>query len=264
MIATSSMLRLGASSRVLEVRNENGENPHPEWLVILIGEVQRYQRAIQECPIIVDLSNGTFLLSQVQDCLIQLYPFVKTFPYWISLNIDKVTDHATRVVLGRFVNVLKWYEHQWVYTAEGFGLRRQELFEAPIRLKIEALNQYMWLVSRRRTIAEGMISLGYSMGSLMRVIAPSLFLGFTQYEQRTGKVLNKKAFSWVRGQVRSHDKFIQASLEITKRYVFSNLEQNTVKEVAIRSLAYLLMALEECGAKYDPGNSYRRVRHAAA
>ena len=264
MISTSSLPRFGESNRVCEVWDANGEHSHPEWLVSLIGEVQRYQRAIRECPIIVDLSKGTFLLSQAQDCLIQLYPFVKTFPDWLSLNMDKVSDHGTRLVLGRFVNVLKWYEHQWVFMAEGFGLRRQELFEAPIRLKVEALNQYMWLVSRRRSIAEGMISLGYSMGSLTRVIAPSLLAGFTQYEQRTGRVFKRKGLSWVRSQARSHDEFIHASLEITKRYVFSNLEQDSVKEVAIRSLAYLLMALEECGAKYDPWNSYRRVRHVAA
>ena len=264
MISTAIMSRLEASSSVCEPWDAMVDIPHPDWLVVLLGEVRRYQRAIQECPIVVDLSNGTFLLPQAQDCLIQLYPFVKTFPDWISLNRDKVSDRETRVILERFVNVLRRHEHQWIYMAEGFGVHRQELFEAPIRLKVEALNQYMWLVSRRRTLAEGMISLGYAMGSLTCVIAPSLFVGFTQYEKRTGQELGKKAFSWVRSQARSHDKFIRASLEITKQHVFSKFEQESVKEVAIRSLAYLLMALEECGAKYDPWNSYRRVRHRAA
>lgn len=264
MISTTTLSRLGASSTVCEPWGTTVDTPHPDWLLALLGEVRRYQHAIQECPIVVDLSKGTFLLPQAQDCLIQLYPFVKTFPDWISLTRDKVSDRETRMILERFVTMLKWYEHQWMYMAEGFGVHRQELFEAPIRLKVEALNQYMWLVSRRRTLAEGMISLGYAMGSLTCVIAPSLLVGFTRYEERTGRKLGKKAFSWVRSQARSRDEFIRASLEITKHHVFSKFEQASVKEVAIRSLAYLLMALEECGAKYDPWNSYRRVCHAAA
>ena len=264
MIAPPVVTRIGALRGVRGMQPAHAAVSIPEWLEGLLAEVDRYRKAIQECPILVDLSQGTFSLSQVQDCVIQLYPFVQTFPEWISLIKEKKADAATCAILTQYGRVLRWYVPQWIAMAEGFGVHRQELFETPVRLNVEALNQYLWFVSRRGSMVEGVMSLGYAIGSVTRSIAPFLLHGFTHYEQRTGIVLRKQVNTWVRSQAQSSDWYIRESLEIVMRSVSSKLTQDSVSKAVTRSLAYLLMVLEECGLTYDPWHAYRRIHNVAA
>lgn len=265
MNATSVSTRLSVSGGMSHLQCAHSVDVlNSKWLSVLKEEVDRSQQAIQACPVLVALSRGTFSHSQMQDCLIQLYPVVKTFPVWIGLLKEKVADRETRAVLAHYGRRVSWYVPQWILMAEGFGLRRQELFESPVRGNVHALNQYLWWISRWGSLAEGIMSLGYAIGSVTRLIAPCLLAGFTYYEQRTGTVLTKKASSWVRRQALSRDSCLHEFLEITQASVSSSIERDAVSKAVIRSLAHLRMALEECGTTYDPWNAYRRIGHNAA
>ncbi len=264
MFATPVSPRLWVSKRERDLQPTDVEAPKLEWLDLLMTDIGRYQQAIQQCPIIVHLSHGTFSHSQVRDCLIQLYPFVKMIPEWVSLLEAKAVDGGTCAILSRYGRMMSWYVPQWVHMAEGFGLHRQELFESAVRVQVKVLNQYMWFVSRQGSVVEGMMSLGYAIGQVTRSLAPFLLNGLKQYEQRTGRLLTQQATSWLRHHVQSSDWYSRECVKIVERTVLSRTDQDAVSAVDTRSLAYLLMILEECGVMYDPWNSYRHIGHTAA
>ncbi len=246
------------------LRTPRFEASHPEWLVSLIQEIEQYQRAVQECAVIRNASGGLFTRAQAQECLIQFYPFMATFPQWISLNLMKTSDCAIQDILKRYVSRTTWQAQQWVLMAEGFGVCRKKLFETPIRIKIAALNQYMWTVNRHQSLAEGVMTMGYAIGGVMKMIAPLLLDGFRQYAQYTNEVLQKNTVAWVLNHVQYDNRVVFESLEITKGLVSKESEQDAVRTTSLQSLQFLLTALEDCGVEYDPCDSFRHAHHVAA
>ena len=76
-------------------------SPHPPWIVHLINEIDPYQQRIFNCPLVKDTSRGTLSLEQMRGWLMQLYPFIETFPQWIALNITKAPQAFAREILYR-------------------------------------------------------------------------------------------------------------------------------------------------------------------
>ena len=254
MIATPPSIVFGGARRGEGICHTHSDERVDDWLEVLAVEIAQFENEMKQCPIVVDLSNGTFSRSQVQDCLIQLYPFVKMLPEWVGLIADKGSDCRMQALLMRYRGITKWYVPQWIDMAEEFDVHCQELFESPVRNAVETLNQYMWCVSRGGSALEGMMTLVYAIGNVMRFLAPSILIGFKHYERRTGMVLSKKARGWIRHQALSNDMCIRESHEIAKSCLLSKQAQTSVTRVVSQSLTYLLMALGECGVRVDPWN----------
>ncbi|GJL51820.1 MAG: hypothetical protein NPIRA01_30470 [Nitrospirales bacterium] len=237
---------------------------YPPWLGSLIKEIKPYHRTVQDSFRIRNVTHGTFTRTQAHDCLIQFYPLMETFPHWASLNVEKTSDCALRATLQRHVRAIKWQAHRWRQMAEGFGVSRQQLFETSIRMNVKVLNQYLWTVTHRQSLAESMMVLGYVLGGAVRLMAPSLLNGITRYEQRMNLILTKNTQSWVRSHRLSTGRCIRESLEIVSRHVSTQSEQLGVRAEAIQSLEFLLMALQASDGEYDPYDSYWRIYHVAA
>jgi len=137
---------------------------YPPWLGSLIKEIKPYHRTVQDSFRIRNVTHGTFTRAQAHDCLIQFYPLMETFPHWASLNVEKTSDCALRATLQRHVRAIKWQAHRWRQMAEGFGVSRQQLFETSIRMNVKVLNQYLWTVTHRQSLAESMMVLGICIG----------------------------------------------------------------------------------------------------
>ncbi len=240
------------------------KTPHPDWILKLIQEVAPYQQVLKECPVIISASKGRLTLSSIRACLIQLYPLVNSYPHWIALQREKVADPSVQRMLSQQIRMKKLYAQQWVSMAEAFGVSQRELMNAAILLKVEALTQYMWSVTRNRIFVEGMTALGFAIAGAMPNIARAFRHGFTQYEHLEGVKLSKRAYGWVNSHAQSDLSHVWETLELAKGSVRQQAEQEAVKETAIRSLEYLRMALEECEGNYDPYDSFRRVRLVAA
>ena len=235
---------------------------HPDWLTALISEIETYQRAIWECPLVTQTSRGELSLAQMRGWLIQLYPFIETFPQWIALNITKTSDAFSRELLIDNVRVEKWHAQQWVHMAEGFGVSRQELHETPVLPKVEALTHYMWSVNLRGSIAESMSAMTYAIEGTTQGIARAALQGFPQYEKMGGINLTKRAYTWMRNHARYDEAHPLEALEIIKRHTTSELEQLCIRRAAVRSLQYFLMAFEECYNVYNPYRSFLQFNKA--
>src|SRR6185437_7015253 len=70
--------------------------PHPSWVLDLRRQIEPTWNAILNCRLIREASAGTLSLPQMRGWLLQLYPFIETFPKWIALSIPKTQDPMSR------------------------------------------------------------------------------------------------------------------------------------------------------------------------
>ena len=65
---------------------------HPPWILELDRYIEPYRQAIWNCRLITKASSGNLSLRQMRARIIQLYPFIETFPQYLAMNIVKAPD----------------------------------------------------------------------------------------------------------------------------------------------------------------------------
>lgn len=224
----------------------------PPWLLEVIRDLEPFQERVWNCPLVQETSKGELSLSQMRGWLLQLYPFVETFPQWIALNISKAPDAFSREILIDNVRVEKWHAKQWVEMAEAFGLTQAELTEAVVLPEVEALTHFMWSNTLRGTLAESISAMTCGIEGTTQGIARAALQGFQKYDGREGIHLTKGACAWMNNHARYDQIHMAEALEIITRVTQTDEIKNRVGNAAKRSLDYLLMALEACYQKYVP------------
>jgi pyrroloquinoline quinone (PQQ) biosynthesis protein C len=220
--------------------------PHPSWILELRQHIEPAWNAILNCRLIREASTGTLSLPQMRAWLLQLYPFIETFPKWIALNIPKTQDSMSRGYLIDNVRVEKRHADQWIHMAQGFGLKRHDLYTVKPLAEVDALTHWLWSINTQGTLAEAVAATNYAIEGITKDIAVITVKGFPHYEGVDGVHLDRKAYWWMEAHARYDDLHPQQALEIIKLYATTKELQNRVTFVTQRSLEYMLLAFETC------------------
>ncbi|MGE5839215.1 MAG: PilZ domain-containing protein [Deltaproteobacteria bacterium] len=226
--------------------------PHPAWVLEMRQHMEPTWNAILNSRLLQEASAGTLSLPQMRAWLLQLYPFIETFPKWIALNIPKTQEAMSRGYLIDNVRVEKRHAEQWVYMAEGFGLKREDLYTVKPLPEVDALTHWLWSINSQGTLAEAVGATNYAIEGITRDIAKATIKGFPHYEGVDGIHLERKAYWWMEAHIKYDDLHPQQALEIIKLYATTKELQDKVKFVTRRSLEYMLMAFETCYTKFQP------------
>ncbi len=229
--------------------------PHPAWILELRQHIEPTWNAILKCRLLQEATAGTLSLPQMRAWLIQLYPFIETFPKWIALNIPKTQDAVSRGFLIDNVRVEKRHAEQWVYMAEGFGIKRTDLYTVKPLPEVDALTHWLWSINTQGTLAEAVGATNYAIEGVTQDIAKSTVKGFPHYEGLEGIHLERKAYWWMEAHAKYDDLHPQQALEIMKMYATTKELQDKVTFVTRRSLEYMLMAFETCYTQFQPQES---------
>ena len=229
--------------------------PHPPWIFELRQHIEPAWNAILNSRLIQEASAGTLSLQQIRAWLLQLYPFIETFPKWIALNIPKTQDAMSRGYLIDNVRVEKRHAEQWVYMAEGFGVKRDDLYTVKPLPEVDALTHWLWSINTQGTLAEAVAATNYAIEGITKDIAILTVKGLPHYEGVDGIHLERKAYWWLESHAKYDDLHPQQALEIIKLYATTKELQNKVTFVTRRSLEYLLMAFETCYTRFQPQGS---------
>jgi pyrroloquinoline quinone (PQQ) biosynthesis protein C len=178
--------------------------------------------------------------------LLQLYPFIETFPKWIALNIPKTQDAMSRGYLIDNVRVEKRHAEQWVHMAEGFGIKRHDLYTVKPLAEVDALTHWLWSINSQGSLAEAVAATNYAIEGITKDIAVMTVKGFPHYEGVDGIHLDRKAYWWMEAHAKYDDVHPQQALEIIKLYASTKELQDKVTFVTHRSLEYMLLAFETC------------------
>ena len=220
--------------------------PHPAWIYALRHQIEPAWNAILNCRLIREASAGTLSLPQMRAWLLQLYPFIETFPKWIALNIPKTQDAMSRDFLIDNVRVEKRHAEQWIYMAEGFGIKRQDLLTVKPLAEVEALTHWLWSINTQGSLAEAVAATNYAIEGITKDIAVVTVKGFPRYEGVEGIHLDRKAYWWMKAHAKYDDLHPQHALEIIKLHATTKELQSKVAFVTHRSLEYMLLAFETC------------------
>jgi pyrroloquinoline quinone (PQQ) biosynthesis protein C len=226
--------------------------PDPPWVRKLKEVVAPHWQAILECPLVQEAAAGTLSLRQMRAWLVQLYPFIETFPKWIALNIAKTQDPVSRAFMIDNVRVEKRHAEQWVAMAEGFGIEADELFTVRPIPQVEALTHWLWSINTQGSLPEAVGATNYAIEGITHDISSCVVKGFPSYDGREGLRLNKKTYSWMEAHAAYDDLHPIQALHVMKLYTNSEDLVEKVIFASQRSLEYMLMALNACYTEFPP------------
>lgn len=233
-------------------RKWKGFTPDPTWVMQLKEQVSPCWQAVLETPLVQEAASGTLSLEQMRAWLIQLYPFIETFPKWIALNIAKTQDPVSRAFMIDNVRVEKRHAEQWVHMAEGFGIDSEELFTVRPIPQVEALTHWLWSINTQGSLAEAVAATNYAIEGVTHDISSTVVKGFPKYEGRDGLRLTKKTYSWMEAHAAYDDLHPIQALHVMKLYTTTQDQEDKVIFAAKRSLEYMLMALNACYTEFPP------------
>ena len=243
-----------ADDQVLHVR-PRGLTPDPEWVDYLKYEIEPLRSAVLECPLVRQAASGTLPLRQMQNWMIQLYPFIETFPKWLALSITKTEDPRSRSFLIENVRVEKKHAEQWLHMATGFGVPQKALQDIRPMASVEALTHWLWSINTQGTLAEGVSATSFAIEGVTHDIAVAVVKGFPKYEGQEGVKLDRKTYWWMEAHAKYDDLHPIYALEIIKQYTQNEIMVERVVQAAKRSLEYLQMAFDACYT-YSPPTHY--------
>jgi pyrroloquinoline quinone (PQQ) biosynthesis protein C len=224
--------------------------PDPAWIVGMKRCIEPAWNAVLECPLVQEASAGTLPLRQMRAWLIQLYPFIETFPKWIALSITKIEDPVSRGFMIDNIRVEKRHAEQWVYMAQGFGISPVELYTVQPIPEVDALTHWLWSINTHGTVAEAVGATNYAIEGVTQGISKLTVQGFPYYDGKKGVRLDKKAYWWMEAHARYDDLHPVQALEVMKRYASTKEQQEKVTFAVKRSLEYMLMALQACYSRF--------------
>jgi pyrroloquinoline quinone (PQQ) biosynthesis protein C len=245
---------------------QRGDDAHrhgkdPSWVTELKRQIKPYWDAVLECRLIQEASNGTLSLERMRGWIVQMYPFIETFPKWIALTIAKVPDLNSRAFMIDNLRVEKRHAAQWVHMAEGFGIDHAVLQSVEPFPEVEALTHWLWSVNTQGSLAEAVGATNFAVEGVTQGIARLTLQGFPYYADMPGIHLNRKACAWMQNHARYDELHPVQALEVMKLYTTKDLEAKVIF-ASRRSLEYLLMALDACYTRCGAGDgvSGRPVR----
>jgi len=235
----------------LKVRaTESG--PDPVWVMEMKRELKPYWEAVLETRLVQEASTATLSLPQMKGWLLQLYPFIETFPKWIALTIARASDHKTRAFMIDNIRIEKRHAAQWVHMAQGFGVPEAEIFTVEPLLEVEALTHWLWSINTQGSLAEAVAATNYAIEGVTQGIAKLTVQGFPRYAEMPGINLDKRAYAWMENHAHYDDVHPLQALEVMKLYTTRDLEERVIF-AARRSLEYLCLALNACYDHFSQG-----------
>ena len=205
-----------------------------------------YRNAILESKIVQEASTGILPLKKMRTWIIQMYPFIETFPKWVALNITKTHDARSRGYMIDNVRVEKRHAEQWINMAQGFGIDPYVLYTVQPLPDVEALTHWLWSINTRGSLAEAVGATNYSIEGVTQDLAKLMVKGFPHYDGMEGVRLDKKAYWWAEAHSRYDDLHPKEALEVMITYATTKELQEKTVFATQRSYEYLLMASEAC------------------
>ena len=223
-------------------------SPHPVWVDALHGYVKPYWNELLEGDWAEGVANTTLTLSEMQGWIMQIYPFIHTFPKFLAEALTKVEDDYSRGFLIDNIRVEKAHAEHWIWMGEGFGLSRADMLELaegtkPILRDVQSLSDWLWYINSKGSLAEAVAATSFAIEGLAGDIARKVTPGFEAYRDTPGVDMKPKTYKWFREHAHYDDEHPIIALEIVKKYAATEKLQTKVMIAAKRSAQLLHHAL---------------------
>ena len=209
---------------------------HPYWNDVIAGEWAQKLQARVWTP---DAMRG---------CILQLYPFIHSFPKFLASLLIKSQDDYTRNFLIDNIRVEKAHADHWLWMGEGFGVKAEDMLslangKGTVLRDVQSLTDWLWYINTHGTLGEAMAATCFAIegatGDMSRALQPA----FEAYADVPGIDMSPRTTRWLRNHAKYDDEHPKIALEIVARSAQTEAERIRVMHAAKRSLELLHLAL---------------------
>ena len=223
-------------------------SPNPVWVDALHGYIKPYWDELLEGDWAEGVANTRLTIPEMQGWILQLYPFIHTFPKFLAEALTKVEDDYSRGFLIDNIRVEKAHAEHWIWMGEGFGVSRAEMLDLaegnkPILRDVQSLTDWLWYINTKGSLAEAVGATSFAIEGIAGDIARKVTEGFEAYRDTPGVDMKPKTYKWFREHAHYDDEHPVIALEIVKKYAISEKLQTKVMLAAKRSVQLLHNAL---------------------
>jgi len=230
---------------------------HPEWIITLQEFIRPEWEKILASPAVEGTAKGKLTVNQVRGWILQLYPFIHTFPKFLAETLTRIEDDYSREFFINNIRVEKEHAEHWIWMGRGFGLSRKDMLDLAggnkLHLRdVQSLTDWLWHINTKGSIAEAVAATSYAIEGITGDIANKVIKGFEHYKNKPGVHLDDKTYRWMREHDQYDDAHPKIALEIVKRYATTPLLQKRAMIAARRSLQIFKLATDTCYYAYLP------------
>jgi len=222
-------------------------SPNPRWVDSLHSYIQPYWDELIDGEFVEGVARAKLSVAEMQGWMLQLYPFILTFPKFLAEALIKVEDEYARSFLIDNIRVEKVHAEHWLWMGQGFGLRKQDMLELaqgskPLLRDVQSLTDWLWYINTKGSLAEAVAATSFAIEGVTGDMCRKAVEGFESYRDRPGVDMNPKTYKWMREHARYDDEHPKVALEIVKRYATTERIQSRAMLAAKRSLQLLDLA----------------------
>ena len=218
------------------------------WVDALHGYVKPYWDDVLNGEWANGVASSTLTIPEMQGWILQLYPFIHTFPKFLAEALTKVEDDYSRGFLIDNIRVEKVHAEHWIWMGEGFGVSRAEMLDLaegskPILRDVQSLTDWLWYINTKGSLAEAVAATSFAIEGLTGDLARKVIDGFEAYRGHDGVEMKPRTYKWMREHVHYDDEHPIIALEVVKKYAITEKLQSKVMIAAKRSAQLLDNAL---------------------
>jgi len=218
------------------------------WINDLHSYVKPYWDHLLEGSWAEGVTTGTLTLPEMQGWMIQLYPFIHSFPKFLAEALIKCEDDYSRGFYIMNIRVEKAHAEQWLWMGSGFGARREEMLalangERQLLRDVQSLTDWLWYINTKGSLAEAVAATSFAVEGMAGDIARKVTNGFQYYRDEPEVDLSPKTYRWMRQHAQYDDEHPKIALEIVQRYATTDALRTRAMIAAKRSLELLDNAL---------------------
>jgi pyrroloquinoline quinone (PQQ) biosynthesis protein C len=238
---------------------------HPPWVEELHEYIKPYWNEILDGPWAEGVTQGRLSLAQMQGWLLQLYPFIHTFPKFLAETLIKVEDDFSRAFYITNIRVEKAHADHWVWMGQGFGVKPDDMLSLvndpePVLRDVQSLTDWLWYINAKGSLPEAVAATSFAIEGVTGDIARKVTAGFERYKGQPGVDLGPKTYRWMREHAEYDDDHPKIALDIVVRYADTARLQKRAMHAAKRSLQLLNNALLASLEAYSGARG--QMRHA--
>lgn len=230
-------------------------SPHPVWVDALHDYVRPYWRGLLDGDFVEAVTNTRLTVPEMQGWILQLYPFIHTFPKFLAEALTKVEDDFSREFLIDNIRVEKLHAEHWIWMGEGFGLARKDMLDLadgnkPMLRDVQSLTDWLWYINTKGSLAEAVAATSFAIEGITGDMARKAYRGFETYQNLPGVDMGPKTYKWMREHAHYDDEHPKIALEIVKRYATTDRVQKRAMLAAKRSLQLLHLAFDTASGAF--------------
>jgi pyrroloquinoline quinone (PQQ) biosynthesis protein C len=219
----------------------------------LLAYLEPYRQAVLESPMLGDCARGALPVSTIRAWVAQQYQYVHAFPAWFGAMLGKASDSETREAL--MLNILEERTHPalWLQLTRAWGLSDDEVFATELCPEMQALNDYLWLVTRDGHIAEAAAAVGVALEGMSKAVidrvGPALH---RYYHGRDGVVLDRFGLMWLEAHATADPEHSREGAVVVARYATTPELRSRAKFAGRRALEFLRLGFDGVYRRFGP------------